>query len=87
MAVSSEMDLAHNHDIIDNGYNLGRDWLVGNLTNQANLVPTLVTNSNGTTYSGVTNQTTFTGEKSWSNYTYQTEVSYVSGLLRNSSGT
>lgn len=73
MAVSEEMDLASGHDIPRNGYNLGRNHLVGNVT-QKYIEPRTVTN-----------QTTMSGQSSWNNYTYQTDVKFVSGLLRNSS--
>lgn len=73
MAVSTEMSLDKFHDIIPNGYNIGRDQLVGNVTGQ-----TFNTRS-------VTNETTFKGQSKWANYTYETEVQYVSGLLKNSS--
>ncbi|WWC61719.1 uncharacterized protein I303_104304 [Kwoniella dejecticola CBS 10117] len=73
MAVSVEMDLNSGHDIVPNGYNLGRDQLVGNLTGQA-----IDTNT-------LTNTSTFSGTGSYENYTYQTDVQYVSGLLKNSS--
>ncbi|KAG8767212.1 hypothetical protein FRC12_006389 [Ceratobasidium sp. 428] len=32
MAASVELPIEQGHDIVRNGYNLGRDWLVGNLT-------------------------------------------------------
>ena len=86
LAVSEEMSLARNHDIVYNGYNLGRDWFVGNVTNQQNLIPTTLQTVNETYYSGVTNMTTYSGDKTFNNYTYHTDVQYVSGLLRNSSG-
>jgi hypothetical protein len=35
----------------------------------------------------VTNQSTFSGQSSFGNYTYQTDVTYVSGLLNDTSGT
>jgi hypothetical protein len=54
-------------------YDLGRDYLVGNLTG------TQVESSN------VTNSSTFSGQASFDNYTYQTNVKYVSGLLNDSS--
>ncbi|WWC70370.1 uncharacterized protein I206_104320 [Kwoniella pini CBS 10737] len=73
MAVSVEMDLNSGHDIVPNGYNIGRDQLIGNLTGQA------------INTSALTNTSTFSGTGSYSNYTYQTDVQYVSGLLRNSS--
>ncbi|OCF43139.1 hypothetical protein I317_02983 [Kwoniella heveanensis CBS 569] len=73
MAASVEMDLNSGHDIVRNGYNLGRDQVVGNLTGQS--IDTLT----------LTNQSTFSGQGSYMNYTYQTDVQYVSGLLKNSS--
>lgn len=85
LAVSEEKGLDYNHDIIYNGYNLGRDWFVGNATNQDSLIPTVLETVNGTWYSGVTNQTTYSGDKTFNNYTYHTDVQYVSGLLPNSS--
>ena len=56
-------------------YNLARDWLVGNATNQTTLVPTL----------SLTNATTLSGSTSYGGYTYLTSVTYVSGLLQNTS--
>ncbi|WVQ99268.1 hypothetical protein IAU59_006400 [Kwoniella sp. CBS 9459] len=73
MAASVEMDLNSGHDIVRNGYNLGRDEVVGNLTGQT--IDTLT----------LTNTSTFSGQGSYMNYTYQTDVQYVSGLLKNSS--
>jgi hypothetical protein len=75
MAVSVEMELAKGHDIIRNGYNAGRDFLVGNLTN-------LTEPLDGR---NLTNSSTFAGGTYFRNYTYHTEVRYVSGLLQNSS--
>ncbi|KAF9046306.1 hypothetical protein BJ165DRAFT_1470517 [Panaeolus papilionaceus] len=69
MAVSYEMPLVHQHDIIANGYNLGRDQLIGNITHS--FVPT----------KNITNETTYTGTTSWADWTYQTNIKYVSGLL------
>ncbi|KAF9564129.1 hypothetical protein CPC08DRAFT_631721 [Agrocybe pediades] len=71
MATSYEKSLDEQHGIVQNGYNLGRDWLVGNIT--GNFIDT----------PNVTDSTTFTGTTSWSNYTYQTDIKYVSGLLQN----
>jgi len=34
MAASVELPIELGHDIVRNGYNLGRDWIVGNLTSQ-----------------------------------------------------
>ena len=56
-------------------YNLGRDWLVGNATNQTSLIPTL----------SLTNTSTISGSRSYGGYTYLTNVTYVSGLLQNTS--
>ena len=47
--------------------------MIGNATNQA--IPTL----------SLTNTSTFSGPTSSGNYTYQTDVQYVSGLLSNTS--
>ena len=47
--------------------------MIGNVTNQA--IPT----------STLTNTSQFSGQTSWANYTYQTDVSYISGLLSNTS--
>ncbi|KAF9449127.1 hypothetical protein P691DRAFT_584933 [Macrolepiota fuliginosa MF-IS2] len=69
LAASYEKPIAQQHDIIPNGYNLGRDWLIGNITGSS--VPT----------ANLTNTTTYTGSTSWAGYTYQTDISYVSGLL------
>lgn len=56
-----------------NGYNLGRDYLIGNITNTT--VPSEYLNDT-VTYSGYT----------WSaGYTYQTDVIYVANLLQNTS--
>ncbi|KAF5360735.1 hypothetical protein D9756_005104 [Leucocoprinus leucothites] len=73
LAVSYEKPIAEQHDIIPNGYNLGRDWLVGNITQSA--IPTL----------NLTNSTTYTGTTSSGGYTYETSIRYVPGLLANSS--
>jgi len=75
MAVSYELPIAKQHDVIGNGYNLARDWLVGNATAQST---DLVT-------ANMTNSSTFSGQTSYGGYTYQTNVQYVSGLLPNTS--
>ncbi|EIW70797.1 hypothetical protein TREMEDRAFT_28920, partial [Tremella mesenterica DSM 1558] len=69
IATSVEMNAESGHDIILDGYNLGRDFLAGNLTGQS--IPTL----------NVSNSSTFSGVSTFANYTYQTDVKYVSGLL------
>lgn len=73
--VSVEKSLADGHDIVVNGYNLGRDYLVGNFTNQSTVIST----------PNVTNQTTCSGNSAYGNWTYNTKVNYVSGLLQNTS--
>lgn len=75
LALSVELSLSTNHMVPPDGYNLGRDYLVGNLTNQTTAIEPY----------NVTNTTTFSGSTTWNNYTYLTQVSYVSGLLQNSS--
>jgi len=74
MALSYELPLSDEHDIIDNGYNLARDWLVGNATSNQT-IPT----------SNLTNSSIYSGQSSFGNYTYQTSVLYVSGILPNTS--
>jgi len=74
MAMSYEEPIAEGHDIIDNGYNLARDWFIGNATGNQT-IPT----------SNLTNSSTYTGQASASGYTYQTNVLYVSGFLPNTS--
>lgn len=74
MALSYEEPLAEEHDIINNGYNLGRDWLVGNATSNTS-IPT----------SSLTNGLTYIGQSLASGYTYNTTVVYTSGLLPNTS--
>ncbi|KAK7690122.1 hypothetical protein QCA50_006771 [Cerrena zonata] len=75
IAASYELPIAQHHDIVPNGYNLGRDWMIGNATGQSELIPTL----------DLTNTSTYSGQTTFNNYTYQTDVTYVAGLLANSS--
>ncbi|KAF9783305.1 hypothetical protein BJ322DRAFT_145059 [Thelephora terrestris] len=75
MAVSYEHTLQQNHLVILNGYNLGRDWAVGNATNQSQPINT----------STVTNGSTFQGQTTFNGYTYSTTVRYMSGILQNTS--
>ena len=49
--------------------------MIGNATNQSSLIPTET----------VTNTSSYSGRTSFGNFTYQTDVQYVSGLLSNSS--
>ncbi|KAE9400220.1 hypothetical protein BT96DRAFT_768763, partial [Gymnopus androsaceus JB14] len=73
MAASYELPASSNHDIVVNGYNLGRDYIVGNITNST--IPT-ESLSNSSTYSGAT---------SFNGFNYSTSIQYVSGLLPNTS--
>ncbi|KAF7327754.1 hypothetical protein MKEN_00355000 [Mycena kentingensis (nom. inval.)] len=73
LATSAEKPIAEQHNIIPDGYNLGRDWLIGNMTGS----PINTT--------ALTNTSTFEGTTSWAGYVYSSKVSYVSGLLANSS--
>ncbi|KAH9931660.1 uncharacterized protein BXZ73DRAFT_101570 [Epithele typhae] len=75
LATSEEKSINFGHDIVFNGYNVGRDWLVGNATAQSSVIPTL----------NLTNGTTYAGSISYNNYTYYTEAIYLSGILQNSS--
>lgn len=49
--------------------------MIGNATGQSELIPTL----------DLTNTSTYSGQTTFNNYTYQTDVTYVAGLLANSS--
>ncbi|KAJ7858163.1 hypothetical protein B0H13DRAFT_2254519 [Mycena leptocephala] len=73
LATSYEMPIAQGHNIVVDGYNRGRDYLIGNITNS-----TIDT-------SALTNTSTFTGTTSYGGFTYTSAISYVSGLLANSS--
>ncbi|KAF8905162.1 hypothetical protein CPB85DRAFT_1315897 [Mucidula mucida] len=73
MAFSYEMPISLGHDIVVNGYNTARDYMVGNITGSA--IPTL----------NLTNSSTYSGSTSYEGYTYKTDVKYVSGLLDNTS--
>jgi len=69
IAVSYELPIALNHDIIPNGYNLGRDWLIGNITQTS--IPT----------GNLTSNLTYQSTTSFNNFTYQSNIQYVPGLL------
>ncbi|CAK5283865.1 unnamed protein product [Mycena citricolor] len=73
LASSYEKPIAEGHDIVPNGYNFGRDWLIGNITG-----------SPIDTFS-LTNTSTFSGTKSYAGFVYSVGISYVSGLLSNTS--
>ncbi|KAF8914922.1 hypothetical protein CPB85DRAFT_1251853 [Mucidula mucida] len=74
MAVSYEMPAAKDHDIVPNGYNFGRDYIVGNITGSA--IPTSSLSTADLQYSGTSSS---------EGYTYKTDVTYTSGLLTNTS--
>ncbi|KAF7364766.1 hypothetical protein MVEN_00346500 [Mycena venus] len=73
LATLYEMPIAQGHNIVVNGYNLGRDWLIGNITKSPIDTASLM------------NTSMFTGTTSYGGYTYSSAISYVSGLLANSS--
>ncbi|KAJ6622640.1 hypothetical protein B0H10DRAFT_893389 [Mycena sp. CBHHK59/15] len=73
MAASYEMPIAQQHNVVVNGYNLGRDWLIGNITKSA--IPS----------ASLTNTSTFSGTTQYGGYTYAASIAYVSGLLSNTS--
>ncbi|KAF9262983.1 hypothetical protein L218DRAFT_959812 [Marasmius fiardii PR-910] len=73
MAVSYEQPISQQHGIVQNGYNLGRDYIVGNIT--GSVIPT----------GNLTNQSTYSGETSFGGFKYQTTVKYLDGLLQNTS--
>jgi len=52
-----------------------RDLAVGNVTNQTQLIDTYA----------LTNTTTFQGQTAFNGYTYSTTVTYVPGILKNTS--
>lgn len=73
MAASYEKPISNQHDIVPNGYNLARDYIVGNIT--GSVIPT----------SNLTNSSTYSGQTSFGGFTYQTTVRYLGGLLPNTS--
>ncbi|KAG8926093.1 hypothetical protein FRC00_003264 [Tulasnella sp. 408] len=84
LAVSYELSLEQQHDIAVNGYNLGRDWLVGNATNNAFANPNPLATQASTTASGpaVIPSASYTGSTTANGWTYQTTATYVTGLLQ-----
>lgn len=54
---------------------VNRDWVVGNATNQNQPINT----------NSLTNASTFQGQTTFNGYTYHTTVTYVSGILKNTS--
>jgi len=63
-----------NHDIISDGYNLGRDYIVGNITG-VNPPPS---------HTWPTNTTAYTGQTFFEGWVYDVDVKYVA-LASNSS--
>lgn len=82
-SVSYELSLEQQHDIAVNGYNLGRDWLVGNATNNAFANPNPLATQASTTASGpaIIPSAAYTGSTTANGWTYQTTATYVAGLL------
>ncbi|KAH8806619.1 hypothetical protein DL96DRAFT_1671895 [Flagelloscypha sp. PMI_526] len=76
MAFSYEKPVKEYHDPVFNGYNLGRDYAVGNITNHQT-IPTAA--------QGLINGSMYDGYTSWNGYTYYTLVRYMSGYLANGS--
>ncbi|KAJ3871612.1 hypothetical protein F5879DRAFT_430342 [Lentinula edodes] len=73
VAASYELPASSNHDIVVNGYNFGRDWIVGNITGST--IPT----------ASLTNSSSYSGNTSSNGFSFSTTVQYVSGLLPNTS--
>ncbi|KIO19813.1 hypothetical protein M407DRAFT_222116 [Tulasnella calospora MUT 4182] len=84
LAVSYELSLEQQHDIAVNGYNLGRDWLVGNATSNAFANPNPLSTQASTTASGpaIIPSASYTGSTTANGWTYQTTATYVTGLLQ-----
>ncbi|KAG8979338.1 hypothetical protein FRB90_008089 [Tulasnella sp. 427] len=83
LAVSYELSLAQQHDIAVNGYNLGRDWLVGNATGTTFASPNPLASqaTSASSGPGIISSASFTGSTSANGWTYQTTAQYVTGLL------
>lgn len=83
-SVSYELSLEQQHDITVNGYNLGRDWLVGNATNSNFANPNPLSTQGSATSSGpsIIPSASYTGSTSANGWTYQTTATYVTGLLQ-----
>ncbi|KAG8941269.1 hypothetical protein FRC04_004631 [Tulasnella sp. 424] len=84
LAVSYELSLEQQHDIAVNGYNLGRDWLVGNATHSNFANPNPLSTQASATSSGpsIIPSASYTGSTSANGWTYQTTATYVTGLLQ-----
>ncbi|KAJ3815529.1 hypothetical protein F5876DRAFT_30435 [Lentinula aff. lateritia] len=73
VAASYELPASSNHDIVVNGYNFGRDWIVGNITGST--IPA----------ASLTNSSSYSGNTSSNGFNFSTTAQYVSGLLPNTS--
>jgi hypothetical protein len=76
LAVSAEKDLSQKHDIVLDGYNLGRDYLVGNLTQQTIRTSNADVES-GTNVTIIDESVDYHGSKTLDGVTYKTTVRYV----------
>jgi len=86
LAVSAEKDLSQNHDIVLDGYNLGRDYLVGNLTQQTIRAPSKNTEAVAEGITVVNENFDYQGTKTLDKITYKTTVRYVLEQSENTSG-
>ncbi|KAG5350293.1 hypothetical protein C0989_011717 [Termitomyces sp. Mn162] len=91
MAVSYELPLAQQHDIIPNGYNLARCILLVSFSQQCSNIARFsdwlignITQSSIPTLT-LSNATTYNGTTSANGFTYHSDILYVSGLLPNTS--
>ncbi|KAJ3855027.1 hypothetical protein EV368DRAFT_72530 [Lentinula lateritia] len=73
VAASYELPASSNHDIVVNGYNFGRDWIVGNI--MGSTIPA----------ASLTNSSSYSGNTSSNGFNFSTTAQYVSGLLPNTS--
>lgn len=86
MAVSAEKDLSKKHDIVLDGYNLGRDYLVGNLTQQTIRASSRYITPETNDVAIVNQEIGYYGMKTLDSITYKTTVRYVSRQSENTSG-
>lgn len=84
LAVSEEHDLTRKHDIVLDGYNLGRDYLIGNLTGQS--IQTKMDSEKGGRVTAITDRVEYQAKKTFEGIRYETSVRYHTGLARNTSG-
>lgn len=86
LAVSAEKDLSKKHDIVLDGYNLGRDYLVGNLTQQTIRASSRYITPETDDVAIVNQEIGYYGMKTLDSITYKTTVRYVSRQSENTSG-